>query len=93
LLSIDSNRSWRVAERLKWSAIELPGRAFCSVRAARKVALMRLELTAFLKDESGATSIEYCVVASGIVLAIVGAVARLGTSVHGMFVAVTTAIK
>ena len=54
---------------------------------------MRLELAAFLKDESGATSIEYCVVASGVVLAIITAVAKLGTSVHGMFVAVTTAMK
>jgi pilus assembly protein Flp/PilA len=54
---------------------------------------MRLELAAFLKDESGATSIEYCVVASGIFLAIITVVAKLGTSVHGMFVAVTTAMK
>jgi pilus assembly protein Flp/PilA len=55
--------------------------------------MMRLELAAFFKDESGATSIEYCVVASGVMLAIVAAVIRLGTSVHTMFVSVTTAMK
>jgi len=54
---------------------------------------MRLGLAAFLRDESGATSIEYCVVAGGVVLAIITVVAKLGTSVHGMFVAVTTAMK
>ncbi|MGA8614903.1 MAG: Flp family type IVb pilin [Xanthobacteraceae bacterium] len=54
---------------------------------------MRLELTAFFKDESAATSIEYCVVASGVVLAIITVVARLGTSVHTMFVSVATAMK
>jgi len=66
-----------------------------SIGAARRdrVATMRRELITFFKDESGATSIEYCVVASGVVLAIITAVAKLGTSVHGMFVAVTTAMK
>ncbi len=50
-------------------------------------------LTAFLKNESGATSIEYSVVAAGIALAIVTAVVRLGTNVHGMFTAIMTALK
>jgi Flp pilus assembly pilin Flp len=42
---------------------------------------MRLELAAFLKDESGATSIKYIVVASGVALAIPTVVVRLGTGV------------
>lgn len=54
---------------------------------------MRLELATFLKDESAATSIEYAVVASGVALAIITVVARLGTSVKGMFELVTTAMK
>ena len=54
---------------------------------------MRRNVTTFLKDESGATSIEYIVVASLIALAIVGAVVRLGTSVKGMYTRVTTAMK
>ena len=54
---------------------------------------MRQQLNAFLADEGGATSIEYIVVASLIALAIVGAVARLGTSVKGMYSLVTSAMK
>jgi pilus assembly protein Flp/PilA len=54
---------------------------------------MRSNLTAFLNDESGATSIEYSVVAAGIALAIVTAVVRLGTTVQGMFTAISTAMK
>ena len=54
---------------------------------------MRLELAAFLNDESGATAIEYSVVAAGVALAIVTVVGRLGTSVNTMFAAVTTALK
>jgi pilus assembly protein Flp/PilA len=54
---------------------------------------MRRKLRAFLADESGATSIEYIVVASGVALAIVTVVIRLGTSVKTMFTAVTTAMK
>ena len=54
---------------------------------------MLRKLSAFLADESGATSIEYIVVASLIALVIVGAVVRLGSSVHTMFTAVTTAVK
>jgi pilus assembly protein Flp/PilA len=54
---------------------------------------MRPNLTAFLKDESGATSIEYIVVASLIALAIIGAVVRLGTNVKGMYTLVTSAMK
>jgi pilus assembly protein Flp/PilA len=54
---------------------------------------MHEQLKAFLADESGATSIEYIVVASLVALAIVGVVVRLGTSVKGMYTLVTTAMK
>jgi pilus assembly protein Flp/PilA len=54
---------------------------------------MRRRLNAFLADDSGATSIEYIVVASLIALVIVGAVVRLGTSVKGMYTLVTSAMK
>jgi pilus assembly protein Flp/PilA len=54
---------------------------------------MRQQLNAFLGNETGATSIEYIVVASGVALAIVTVVVRLGTSVQGMFTAITTAMK
>jgi pilus assembly protein Flp/PilA len=37
-------------------------------------------LICFLRDESGATSIEYAMIASGVAVAIVGAVNNLGSS-------------
>jgi pilus assembly protein Flp/PilA len=54
---------------------------------------MSRRLVAFLQDESGATSIEYSVVASGVLLAIVTVVSRLGTSVHSLYLSVSTALK
>jgi pilus assembly protein Flp/PilA len=54
---------------------------------------MRRELMAFLKDESGATAIEYGLIASGIALAIITAVNRLGTNVKTIFASISTAVK
>jgi pilus assembly protein Flp/PilA len=45
----------------------------------------------FLKDERGATAIEYAMIAAGIAVAIVGVVTTLGTSVSGMFTKVKSA--
>ena len=39
----------------------------------------------FLNDESGATAIEYAMIAAFIAVAIVGAVTALGTSLTGIF--------
>jgi len=39
----------------------------------------------FLNDESGATAIEYALIAGLIFLAIVGAIIPIGTSLSGMF--------
>jgi pilus assembly protein Flp/PilA len=50
-------------------------------------------LVLFLRDESGATSIEYAMVASGIAIAIIGAVNRLGANVQSMWNLVSTALK
>ncbi len=46
----------------------------------------------FLKDESGATAIEYGLIAALIAVAIIGGVGALGTAVNGTFVTVTDAI-
>jgi|SoiMethySBSTD1v2_1073268.scaffolds.fasta_scaffold206244_2 pilus assembly protein Flp/PilA len=48
---------------------------------------------AFTCDESGATAIEYAMIASGIAVAIVAAVSSLGTATQGLFGTVTTAVK
>lgn len=39
----------------------------------------------FVRDESGATSIEYGLIASGIFLAIIGALTQVGTNIAGVF--------
>jgi pilus assembly protein Flp/PilA len=50
-------------------------------------------LICFLRDESGATSIEYAMIASGVAVAIVGAVNNLGSSIKTMWSSVYTALK
>ena len=47
----------------------------------------------FLRDDSGATAIEYALIASGIAMAIVAAVTALGTQVNADFTAVSNAFK
>jgi pilus assembly protein Flp/PilA len=47
----------------------------------------------FLRDESGATAIEYALIAAGISIVIVAAVIGIGSSVNGRFVAVNDAFK
>lgn len=50
-------------------------------------------LRCFVRDESGATAIEYALIASGISVAIVGTVATLGSNVKGYYSSVATALK
>jgi pilus assembly protein Flp/PilA len=47
----------------------------------------------FARDDSGATAIEYALIASGISVAIVGTVATLGSNVKGFYISVATAMK
>jgi pilus assembly protein Flp/PilA len=47
----------------------------------------------FLRDEDGATSIEYAIIASGIAVAIAATLVNLGTAVKGLFTNVATALK
>ena len=44
----------------------------------------------FVKDESGATAIEYGLIAAGIAVAIIGVLTTLGTNLQGTFTAVAT---
>jgi pilus assembly protein Flp/PilA len=50
-------------------------------------------MRSFARDEGGATSIEYAVVASGIAVAAAGAIASLGTNVKVLYTTVLTAMK
>jgi pilus assembly protein Flp/PilA len=47
----------------------------------------------FLRDESGATAIEYALIAAGISLAIIVVVQGLGTTLSGRYAAVNTSLK
>jgi len=46
----------------------------------------------FLKDESGATAIEYGLIAAGIAVVIIAAVQTVGTNLTGTFTTVGTAV-
>jgi len=50
-------------------------------------------LSRFLRDESGATAIEYGLIAAGIAVAIIAAVQSLGSTLATTFGSVNTALK
>jgi len=47
----------------------------------------------FVKDESGATAIEYGLIAAGISLAIIAAVNGLGTNLNSKFTDINNSLK
>jgi pilus assembly protein Flp/PilA len=50
-------------------------------------------LAKFVKDESGATAIEYGLIAAGISVAIIAVVNTLGTKLNATFTTVNTQLK
>ena len=54
---------------------------------------MQRTLNKFFNDESGATAIEYGLIAAGIALAIIAVVNGLGTNLNGMFTSINTSLK
>ena len=54
---------------------------------------MKNLIARFVKDESGATAIEYGLIAAGISLAIIAAVNGLGTSLSGKFNSINNSLK
>jgi pilus assembly protein Flp/PilA len=58
-----------------------------------KGAIVAHLLNRFWKDESGATAIEYGLIAAGISIAIIAAVQATGTSLKTTFTSVSTALK
>jgi pilus assembly protein Flp/PilA len=47
----------------------------------------------FLQDQTGATAIEYGLIASGIALAIIAVVNGLGTNLNTKFTSINTSLK
>lgn len=54
---------------------------------------MKRTLLSFLSDESGATAIEYGLIAAGIALAIIAVVNGLGTNLNDKFSQINTSLK
>jgi pilus assembly protein Flp/PilA len=54
---------------------------------------MRRLVSSFMADESGATAIEYTMIAAGIALVIVAVVNGIGTILTGTFASVQTGLQ
>jgi pilus assembly protein Flp/PilA len=54
---------------------------------------MKNLIARFVKDESGATAIEYGLIAAGISLAIIAVVNGIGTSLNTKFTSINTSLK
>jgi pilus assembly protein Flp/PilA len=54
---------------------------------------MRQLISRFLADRSGATAIEYCLIASGIAFAIIAAVQGIGPQLNTKFSSINTSLK
>jgi pilus assembly protein Flp/PilA len=54
---------------------------------------MRRLISKFLTDQSGATAIEYALIAAGISIVIVTVVGGIGTKLNGIFASVNNSLK
>ena len=54
---------------------------------------MKARLVKFLRDESGTAAIEYGLIATGVVVAIITAVQSLGSKLQAVFTAVQNALN
>jgi pilus assembly protein Flp/PilA len=50
-------------------------------------------ISRFLRDESGATAIEYCIIAAGISIVIITAVRGIGSTLSNNFASINTSLK
>ena len=56
-------------------------------------AALMSKVFSFLKDESGATAIEYGLIAAGISVVIIATVNTIGTTLNGKFTSISTQLK
>jgi pilus assembly protein Flp/PilA len=54
---------------------------------------MRQLISRFLSDQSGATAIEYCLIAAGLSIVIVTAVNSLGSTLSANFTSINSSLK
>jgi pilus assembly protein Flp/PilA len=57
------------------------------------VLIVKQLLVRFLKDESGATAIEYGLIAAGVSLAVIGVVSNLGSKLKTTFSSLSTQLR
>ena len=63
------------------------------LRYSASWSVSHVNVFAFLKDESGATAIEYGLIAAGISIVIIASVNSVGTTLNGTFSTVSTQLK
>jgi pilus assembly protein Flp/PilA len=63
------------------------------MRLTNEGLFMSRYLSKFWNDQSGATAIEYGLIAAGIAVAIIATVQALGTNLNNTFTSVSTALK
>jgi len=54
---------------------------------------MKILVSRFVKDESGATAIEYGLIAAGISVAIIAVVNGIGTTLNGKFSSINSQLR
>jgi pilus assembly protein Flp/PilA len=54
---------------------------------------MQRLISRFLADQSGATAIEYCLIAAGLSIVIITAVKGIGSTVNTKFSSINTSLK
>ena len=54
---------------------------------------MRRLILRFLSDQSGATAIEYCLIAVGLSIVIITAVNGIGSTLNGKFTSINSSLK
>ena len=75
-----------------WHAICEPRQRY-PTQGAQEANTMKTMLKKFIADESGATAIEYGLIAAGISLAIISVVNGLGTRLNTRFTSINNSLK
>jgi len=73
--------------------ILLPAARTAATMGRDKMIKIKSVFSRFMADESGATAIEYGLIAAGISLAIIAVVNGLGTNLNGKFGEINTSLK
>ena len=67
--------------------------ALYAIRGMQGATVVKKLLKDFFADQSGATAIEYGLIAAGISLAIIAVVNTLGTTLNAKFTSISTSLK